>query len=193
MNIAEQNPIVDAIRTTIIPRAEDLPYWTSPPIQFVYESTAALALGRYTWADVPTALTPNRPILNNSLYYFRSVSLTADVAELDFTSNILTRPQYFMFLRGDSYAPFFREPIEFNKFYDQFEYRYFWMSHQGENDQLFAAFRGVVNQGPGLIGKNSVTLKAIISAQEINDDNFIQLFKSTYPAVSGSIREGRNV
>lgn len=164
-----------------IGRAEDLPYWTSPPIQFVYESVAPLALGFYTWADAPTLTTPIRPILNNALYYFRSISLSADIAELDFTSNITTRPQFFMFLRGDSNAPLFREPIEMNKYYENFTYRFFWMSKQGEDDELRAAFRGALIQGPGLIGKSSITLKAVISAQEIIEENFIELFKTAYP------------
>lgn len=171
----------DNSMTPIIARAEDLPYWSSPPIQYVYESVAPLAGGLYAWEDAPSTLTPTRPILNNALYFFRSISLTADISELDFELSINTIPQFFTFLRGDSRAVLFREPILMNKYYDQFEYRIFWISGQGENDELLGAFRGILNQTANLIGREEITLKAIISTQEIVDENFIEKFRESYP------------
>lgn len=173
--------LIAGIRALNVPRAEDLPYWSSPPIQFVYESTATLALGTYTWTDTPSALTPDRPILNNALYFFRSISLVADVSELDFQLSISTTPQFQTYLVGDSRAPHFREPILMNKYYDQFAYRLWWMSAQGEDDQLLGTFRGVITQTANLIGKTSITLKAIISAQEVVDEHYVNLFKECYP------------
>lgn len=161
-------------------RAEDLPYWTSPPIQFVYESTATLALGNYTWADAASALTPNRPILENAIYFFRSISISADVSELDFTANITTTPLFRVYKQSDSNAVLYREPFQCNKFYNQFDYR-FWWSTGLQNDALLAGFNGVITQGAAFIGKGSITLKAVISAQEIVDDSFIESFKAPYP------------
>lgn len=178
---------VESIKAINIPRAEDLPYWQSPPIQFVYESTANLALGAYTWADVPTAFTPQRPILINALYYFRNISLVADTAEFDFSSNIVTTPNFYTFLESYSDAVLFREPVQMNKFYDQFTFRFFWQSYRSD-DIIKGAFRGSLIQGPGLVGKNAVTLKAIISAQEIVDEHYIQLFKSNYPKPPENVR-----
>lgn len=165
-----------------IARLEDLPYWSSPPIQFTYESTADLALGVYTWTDTPSALIPNRPMIDNALYYFRHITLTADITELDFTANLLStdRIRFQTFLESDSRAPLFREEILMNKFYEAFTYRLTFQSGQG-SDTLLAGFRGTLVQGAGLIGKNSVTLKAVISAQEIVDENYIELFRSKYP------------
>jgi len=182
------NQAQKALENLFIGRAEDLPYGSSPPVQFVYESTATLALGAYTWADAPSVLTPQRPILDNALYFFRSISLSADVTDFDFTTNITTRPQFFMFLEGDSRATLFREPIEMNMFYQNFTYRFFWTSHQGQNDILFAAFRGVLIQGPGLVGKSTITLKSVISAQEIIDEQYISLFKAAFPAAVSPVR-----
>lgn len=170
-----------------IPRAEDLPYWTSPPIQFVFESTANLALGSYTWADTPAAFTPQRPILINAVYYFRSITLTADCAEFDYTTNIVTTPAFYTFLESYSDAVLFREPILMNKFYDQFTYRFFWQSYRSD-DILKGGFVGSLLQGPGLVGKSSITLKAIISAQEIVDENFCNLFKANYPKPPANVR-----
>lgn len=174
----------------LIARLEDLPYWSSPPIQFVYESTATLALGQYVWADVPAVFTPDRPIRDNVLYYFRNLSLIADTAEFDYSSNIVTTPLFYTFRESDDQAVLFREPIQMNKFYDQFVYRFTWITHRAD-DILYGAFRGVLIQGPGLIGKNSVTLKAIISAQEVVDEQYIDLFKSHYPPAKEA-REVRN-
>lgn len=171
---------LSGVRTLAVPRLEDLPYHSSPPIQFVYESTASLSIGLYTWADAPSVLTPNRPVLTNAVYYFRNISLTADIADIDFTAAISTVPEFFMFRQGDARAVMFREPLQMNKFFDQFDYRLCWLSQQ-EDDQLFAAFRGVLVQTANLIGKTSITLKAVITAQEIGDQNYVDLFKKHYP------------
>lgn len=163
----------------VVPRIEDLPYHTSPPIEFVYESTAALSAAVYTWADNPTSLIPDRPLMENSLYFFRSITLAADIEELDFTSNITTAPKFQMYLRGRAKAILFREPVYMVKFLQNFDYRLAWLT-QHTKDQLFASFNGVLAQGAGLIGKTSITLKAIISAQEVVDEKFVRKFREAY-------------
>jgi len=172
--------LVDEIHTTAIPRLEDLPYSSSPPIQFVYTSTINLALGIYVWNDAPSSLTPNRPVLVNTVYYFRNVTLAADISPLDFSAAIVTTPAYYMFRQSDAQAVMFREPLLMPCFIDQFDYRLCWTTQQ-KNDQLFAAFRGTLTQTAALIGKVSITLKAIITAQEISDKNFVAAFKKHYP------------
>lgn len=179
-------PLETIGRRLIVPRIEDLPYWSSPPIQFVYESTAALNAGAYTWTDQPSVLTPQRPLVDNAVYFFRSISLVANIAELDFESNILSAPprvpvQFYMYLTSDSQAVLFREPIVMNKYYQQFDYRLVWSRAKGAN-QLLAAFTGIVAQGPTLIGKASITLKAVVSAQEIVDERFNTMLRdASYP------------
>ena len=165
----------------VIPRIEDLPYWSSPPIQFVYESPALLVAGSYYWNDQPSPLLPLRPLIDNGVYYFRSITLVADISELDFESNISTAPKFYTFLSADAKTVLFREPIIMNKYYQQFDYRLVWSRAKGAN-QLLAAFTGSILQGPALIGKLSITLKAIISAQEIVDENFNRLLRDkSYP------------
>ena len=164
----------------MVARLEDLPYYTSPPIQFTYQSSAAFAAGKYTWAETQVALTPNRPIMPNSLYYFRSLTLSADIDEVDFTSNIEVTPAFQMYLKGRAKVILFREPVLMVKFLQNFDYRYVWKT-QTTVDQLFASFNGVLAQGAGLVGKDPVTLTAVISAQEIVDEGFVKLFKQTYP------------
>lgn len=173
--------LVQAVRYLYVPRAEDLPYWGSPPVQYVYESTAQLAAGFYTWADVPSSLTPNRPVRPNVLYYFRNISMAADIAELDFTGAIVTVPQFNTHLVSDAVAPLFREPLLMNKFFDQFDYRLWWSSQQ-DNDRLRGTWAGVLQQTPALIGKDAITLKAIITAQEVSDEYYVNQFRTNpYP------------
>jgi len=183
MNISEiLGQFIGGVKTLNVGRLEDLPYMSSPPIQFVYESTTSLLLGAYQWSDIPSPLTPNRPLLHNATYFFRNITLTADVEELDFTTNIVTTPEFQTYLQSTARTQQYREAILMPKFLQQFEFRFLWQTPM-ENDQLFATFKGILNQGAGLIGKTSITLKAIISAQEIVDDNFTKLLKKKYPII----------
>jgi hypothetical protein len=140
----------------------------------------SVALGLYVWNDLPTALTPNRPILPNTVYYFRNVTLSATISPLDFSAAIVNTPQFYMFRASDSKAVLFREPLQMPCFLDQFDYRLCWETQQA-NDQLFAAFRGTLTQIPTLVGKASITLKAVITAQEIPDKQFVAAFNKPYP------------
>lgn len=176
-----QNDFLTGVKALNVPRMEDLPYISSPPVQFVYQSTVLLNLGQYIWLDNPSPLTVQRPILNNALYYFRSITLTADTEELDFTANIIDTPAFNMFRVSDASTPLFREGVLMPCFLQQMEYRLNWMSKRG-NDALLGTFRGSLIQGPGLLGKAAVTLKAIVTAQEVVDKEFLALFVNhSYP------------
>ena len=168
----------------IIPRIEDLPYHTSPAIEFTYQSSATVNGGIYTWSDPPTALTPDRPIMVNSLYYFRSITLSANVEELDFTSNVGTIIKFQTYLKSNAKVVLFREPIFMVKFFQNFDYRLAWNTKQ-QNDKLYASFNGTLNQGASLIGKRDITLTAVISCQEVTDDRFVSYFKKGYPVKGG--------
>ena len=158
-----QDDFLSGVKALNVPRLEDLPYISSPPVQFVYQSTALLALGQYTWIDNPSPLT------------------TADVEELDFTANVVNTPAFNMFRVSDASTPLFREGVLMPSFFQQMEYRLCWMSKRG-GDSLLGTFRGSLIQGPGLIGKAAVTLKATVTAQEIVDKEYIALFTNhSYP------------
>jgi hypothetical protein len=147
-----------------VPRIEDLPYFYSPPVQFVYELTAAVAAGLYTYAGTPGVLTPLRNVMENAVYYIRSVSLIADIDELDFEAAILTAPLFQIYKPSEATVMLFKEPVIMNKFYQQFDFRGVYTTAKVD-DQILASFKGILVQTPALIGKASITLKAIISAQ----------------------------
>jgi hypothetical protein len=171
----------------LVGRIEDLPYVTSPPIQFCYESTAALAAGSYTWADAPSPLTVPRPLLENGLYFLRSITVSADVEEGDFMGSISTVPLFTVYTLSGQSVMLYREPFRVNRFYDQFDYRLVWRTRRSD-DRLLAAFSGVLTQTAHLIVKMSITLKAVIAAQEIVDDGFIATVEKRYPAMEGGSR-----
>ena len=175
-------PIIEnGFRMLRVPRIEDLPYATSPPVQWVYESTANLAAGQYVWADVPAAMVYNRPVLTNVVYYIRNISLTADITEADFTSNLAVSPTFQLYFSLDPFNVLLREPFLMNKFYDQFDFRYMLLT-QKDGNTLFGAFlTGTIRQGANLIGKQNITLKMVLSAQEIADQYFVEAFLKGYP------------
>lgn len=162
------------------PSLNDIPYWTSRPIQFVYQSTAALAAGQYTWDDSPSPLAVTRPIRQNYLYVFRAITLSADISEQDFTENVLEAPQFMTYLQQSANAALFREPVRMVKFFEDFPFPLAWTS-QADPDSIRASFNGQLDQGDGLIGKSEITLTAIISATEVVDKQFIDEFKKHYP------------
>lgn len=178
------NRFIGGIRMLAVPRIEDLPYWTSPPIQFVYETTATLAFGQYTFTGVRTALAIVRPLIQNVIYYFRNITLSADISEADYLGAIASTaqtPQFHLYRQSSGGGQLFREPIRMSNFFNQFEYRLAWQT-QYSPDQLLGSVVGVLNQTPALIGKASVTIKEVIAAQEIVDQKFTNLFREkSYP------------
>lgn len=165
-----------------VPRIEDLPYFSSPPVQFVYESQISVALGLFTWADVPSPLTPLRNVMENAVYYIRSISLFADIEEFDFQGALVIAPSFQIYKPSEATVHLFKEPIIMNTFLRQFDFRSIYITAK-TNDQILCSFTGVLAQTPALVGKANITLKAIMSVQEINDDRFIELFKEKYPHV----------
>jgi len=185
MNSKETHPLRERVVGATFPREGDIPYWTSPPIQYVYTKTAPLAAGAYTWVDQPGDMTPVRPVRNTLLYYFRDITLYADIEEADFSAALDVTPQFRPSLRGSgNRAVLFREPILMPRFLQNFGYRLFWETNQTP-ERLLGSFRGTLTQTPALIGKTSITLTAIISAQEIKDRNYVDQFKKMYPLVGG--------
>ena len=169
-----------------VPRIEDLPYFSSPPVQFVYESLVNVALGLFTWADQPSPLTPLRNVMENAVYYIRSVSLFADIDEFDFQEALVISPSFQIYKPSEATVHLFKEPIIMNTFLRQFDFRSIYMTAK-TNDQILCSFSGVIAQTPALVGKANVTLKAVLSVQEINDDRFIEIFREKYPNVKQQV------
>ena len=190
-----------------IPRITDIPFSSTNPIQFVYQSTATAAGGLYQWTDNPSALAVLRPLIVNSLYLIKEIYFAANVSEENFCAGILppqsalaklltnggvgfspsknatVMPQFQMYLQGAQNAPLFREAIVMPCFLRNFPYPKSWVTGV-INDQLLASWNGTIAQAGALLGVSTLTLTATVSALEIQDQAFIELFNKNYPKAS---------
>ena len=181
---------IGGIKMLAVPRIEDLPYWSSPPIQFVYEQTADLFLGKYTFAiaagggvpaNTPQPLAISRPLIENTIYYMRNITLSADIGRDDFLGAIVTTPNFQLYKQSENNIQLYRESIRMSDYFQQFDFRLAWQT-QKNSDVLLGTIVGQLTQTVALIGKSSITIKAIISAQEIVDQKFTRLFRDkSYP------------
>jgi hypothetical protein len=105
----------------------------------------------------------------------------ADVDEGDYLSAITTLPVFQMYLKGTGKQILFREPVAIAKYFQNFDYRLCWFT-QREDDELYCAIAGELQQTAALIGKTSIFLTVVISAQEVVDSSFVKRFRElSYP------------
>lgn len=172
----------------LVPRLEDLPYTSSPPIQFVYRQTSTLTAGNYPFSvTTPQQLATVRPLIANSLYYFRSVTVVADIDEGDYLSSITDIPTFQMYALSTGKQILFREPLSIAKYFQNFDYRLVWQT-QREDDQFYCAINGNLKQIDSLIGKTTITISVVLSVQEIVDTAYIMRFtQKSYPQTGSGL------
>lgn len=179
-------------------RLDDIPYRTSPPVLFVYQQSAPLSGGVYTFpTGIKAPFTPSRPINANSLYIFRTLDFACDIDQADFQSAIInfsTDAFYFsMYLQSDGGSPALREPVPLVKYFNIIPYVLNILGSQllGEAYQnssgvtpnqgfffnrLLGGISGILTQTPTLIGKDTITATIVFSVTEITDKNYIKDF-----------------
>lgn len=185
----------------IITRIEDMPYYRCPVVQFSLSQSASLNFGQYIWSPATAprvALTGAEQVTQASLFYFRSVSFSADIPELDYqqalqiTTTVAANntvagtnqiPKYFKFLQSDANAPTLRNPILCQQYVDNQDYRLIVEPKQLPN-VISGFFRGALQQTGALAGINTITLTAEFYAQVIESRNFINALKNEYPQLS---------
>jgi hypothetical protein len=185
------NELIKAIRPLSVGRVEDLPYISSPPAQFVYQSTCEVGhysdgtvgiAGNFIWNDTASAMTPARPLGENSLYFIRKLTMTADVNQNHFPQSIVTAPKFYLYKESNLAAPILREPVIMPCFLENFDYRFAFFTSDPD-DQLLGALSGQLEMIADLTGKKFITITVVISAQEVIDENFISQFKKAYPRI----------
>ena len=163
----------------------EIPYFTSPPVQYVYRSTANLVFGAYTWADNPSPLyfpiagsagAVLRRVQSRALYYIRDITVKADIDKNDYPAALSAPIPYLsLHLRSQGRTSLFREPFVVPSFLENFQYRQFVHITQ-DPEEMLGSFRGALIQTPALIGKASITLTAVLSVQEISDHEYVNRF-----------------
>lgn len=187
--IRSMNSLISAIRPLAVARIDDLPYVSSKAAQFVYQSTCEVGHdsngnvdtpGNFVWNDRAASMTPARPLGENSLYFIRNLTMTADVNQNHFPQSIVTPPRFYLYKESNLAAPILREPVIMPCFLENFDYRYAFFTSDPA-DQLLGAWTGQLEMVSDLTGKDFITLTMVISAQEIIDENYIAAFKKAYP------------
>jgi len=171
-------------------RIEDLPYYTSPPIQFTFTQQAVLNAATYPFTlAAKAAMNNNTQLTDNSLIYIRDISFHADIAILDYQEALkllagtVDIPELSIYMGGNSGVPILRNPIVLADYFREQSYRLLIMPKYTPNN-LLAAVEGTLQQHAGLAGVNQINITIELYCQEIVDDNFIHAITRKYPALN---------
>lgn len=175
---------------THIPRIEDLPYYTSPPMQFTFTQSATLTLGQYPFLPVKATLGNNKNITDNTLLYLKAITFSADIPLLTYqeaiklSTGLTDIPRFSMFLQSEGGgAPVFIDPIQLGDYFNDQEYKKLILAKQLPN-RISGFFEGTLQQTANLAGINEINLTMNIWVQSITDDDFINALKTRYPAIA---------
>lgn len=169
-----------------VARMEDMPYFNSPPIQFVYSQKAPLTLGTYPFVLTKSALRNTVQLTDNSLIYIRDISFYADIPEQDYQFGLKLAagntdvPRFSLYMAGNAGVPVFRNPIELGKYFREQSYRKIIMPKFTPNN-LLGAIQGTIQQHGGLAGVAEINITVELYCQEIVDDAFIAALLKKYP------------
>jgi len=179
---------------TRVARLEDLPYYSSPPIQFIHTQQGALALGTYPFVIAKVVMQNTIQLSDNSLIYIRNISFYADVPELDYqlalqlAAGTVNIPRLSIYFSGNASVPLLRNPIFLGNYFREQDYRILVRPKVTPNT-IQAAIEGTLQQHGGLAGIGQINLTAEVYCQEIVDDNFVSAVTKKYPAIeNGGMR-----
>lgn len=167
-------------------RIEDLPYYTSPPMQFTFVQKADLTLGEYPFTAGRATIGNNKNITDNTLLYIKAMTFSADIPILHYQEALQLAtgdtdiPRFSVFLQSDSNAPIFIDPIQLSDYFDDQEYKKLVLPKQFPN-RMSAFFRGTLQQTGNLAGVTEINLTINLWVQQISDDTFINGLKKKYP------------
>lgn len=156
-----------------------VPLTVSNPILYQFSQTANLVGGHYEWVGTKAALSPDRSVLPSAMYWFRTVTVSADVAPEDYTAAIVTAPSFSLFLKQDAGALFFTDPIRLAQFMQNAPCE-FARDPEADPNGFLGAITGKLKQIDALWGKTSITIFVTLTAQEIGDDKFNASLKKGY-------------
>lgn len=172
-----------------VARIEDLPYYTSPPIQFIHTQQAALTLGTYPFLLNKTVMTnSNSQLTDNSLIYIRDISFYADVPVLDYqralklAAGTVNIPRLSLYMGGNAGVPMLRNPVYLGDYFREQSYRLLIMPKFTPND-ILASINGTLQQHAGLAGIVEINITVELFCQEIVDDAFIEAVTRKYPQI----------
>lgn len=145
---------------------EAMKYSSSPPVLFQFRQTAPLMGGAYEFRIERQVMTPDRPLNAGALYYFHTITASADVHEEDYAGAIAEIPKFSLYTKQNSSGPFLRDAVQLGKYLDNLPYKYAQTS-VGDPNSFTGAIGGRLLQTASLIGKQSITITIILAANEV--------------------------
>lgn len=176
------------VKFSRVARIEDLPYYTSPPIQFVHTQQAVLNAGTYPLALNKVTMQNTVQLSDNSLIYIRDMSFYADIERdnyqraLQLAAGTVDVPRLSLYFSGNASNPILRNPVFLGDYFRNQPYRLLKMPKATPNT-IDAAIQGTLQQHAGLAGIAQINLTVEVYCQEIVDDAFIAAVTKKYPQV----------
>ena len=155
-------------------RVYDIPHSSSRAVQFTAAITAPFAGGSYAFNGAWEDLAVEIP-LRRGVYVVRSLKFGADIAETDYTSNIVTMPRIWFGLTESSLSSLFRFPLPLST-YDQGSEFNETIRVTQEPCSMKARIVGEIAQSLNMVGKADITLFVSLTAYEISDDAWINQY-----------------
>jgi len=173
-------------------RVIDIPYWTSPPLQLIFQQAITVSIaGNYVWPVNKQTFTPNIDLNPDNLYLIQGFTFASDTSDDDYKEAITTMPRFQLYLEAEGAGPVLRQPIYLPMHLANYPYVRAVLPAGGSSNthentvanHFVGSFSGQLIQTPSLVGKPTITLTAILSVQEIGDAEYISAFKSQYKVV----------
>jgi hypothetical protein len=169
-------------------RYQDVPIFNSPPVQFAFEQSITVnGAGNYVWPVNRQDESLGLDINEHSLYLFETYTFAADIDSEDYKGAISVRPTFRLYLKSEGANPQLKQPIQLPLYMNNFPYKMALLPRVAETNGvmteenfLMGSFSGTLFQIPSLIGKRSINLVMVLSAQEVTNDDFILKFMAQY-------------
>jgi hypothetical protein len=111
-------------------------------------------------------------LAGNTLYYIDSYEIGGDIAESEFSANIIEQPKLILSLNPQDYQ-LFKYPLPIPGYSDGRYIPTFFSSTQGNDGvALIGRLTGLLSQSPSLVGKTDINLDVTTNIYEISDDDF---------------------
>lgn len=135
--------------------------------------------GGYDFGNV--ALNQNQPVINlnqNSIYLIERINVGADIAELDYQTNIGLLPKTVLSYKIEG-GRVYQLPIPLVNYVNNQEAVAWAWSDKYTDALLLSMPIGTLNQNAALVGRSEIRIFVALNIYEITDNNFVQQFKSS--------------
>lgn len=162
------------------PTINEIPWMTSPRVLALGNFSIPLSGGQFTITPSTIfSFSPSFTLMKESLYWFRNISVCANVPEEAFAGAITNPVMLTLLSSAKGYSPFLRDSIQIGQYLKGQELGVAYYDRAG-NNELKANLSGTLAVTPALAGKPSINLFVAIDLIQITDFGFIEKFIVQY-------------